>query len=175
MITVTRYHDFSAAHRAPMDPGKCNRIHGHNYRIHFTFASHYGVGADGRVISFGEIKDLFVNWLEENWDHRLLVWDQDPICESLNNIMRGDYGTEAVFDLLTDSIRSVPFDTSVENMAEYLRVQLGPALLQSHPHVELINVLVEETRKCSAASSLSSMSLYDDAQSPDQTEFDLPL
>jgi 6-pyruvoyl-tetrahydropterin synthase len=36
-------------------------------------------GRVGRVIDFSVIKTLLCDWLEDNWDHRFLLWEQDPM------------------------------------------------------------------------------------------------
>ena len=129
-----RYHDISCGHRVVGHEGKCVHLHGHNYRIHFR------CGADldrvGRVIDFGVIKSLLCVWLEENWDHRMLMWEGDP--------MRLE-----VFKLDPQGLVVVPFNPTAENIADHLLNVVGPRLL-SPVGVRLLSVRVEETRKCSA-------------------------
>ena len=36
MISICRYHDISVGHRICGHESHCARLHGHNYRIHFT-------------------------------------------------------------------------------------------------------------------------------------------
>jgi 6-pyruvoyltetrahydropterin/6-carboxytetrahydropterin synthase len=160
MLTVERYHDFSAAHRAVTDLGPCHQIHGHNYRVTFTFASLVPPvpGASNRIIDFGMIKALFVNWLEKEWDHKCLVWEEDPFYKEYvslwNDFRFYEYETDTyptIRNLLKESIAVVPFETSVENMAAYLHEAIGPRLLLQL-NVKLVRVRVEETRKCSATS-----------------------
>ena len=134
MITCTRYHDFSAGHRVYGHEGKCCFLHGHNYRVYFTLACE-DLDDIGRVIDFSCIKELLCEWLEENWDHKFLMWNEDPLLEDLKKI--------------DDLVVSVPFNPTAENMAKYLLHYVGPKQLYSHP-VSLIKVIVEETRKCSA-------------------------
>ena len=47
---------FSGAHRLREYKGKCERLHGHNYRIHVTARS-ASPGAGGMVIDFGDLKE----------------------------------------------------------------------------------------------------------------------
>lgn len=132
-ITATRYHDFSAGHRVVGHENKCAHLHGHNYRVHF----HVGgpLDAVGRVIDFGVIKTTLCDWLEKHWDHRMLLWSDDPDgvhiyrCDPLG-------------------VASVPFNPTAENMAKYLCLEIGPRLLPSP--LRLYKVHVEETRKCGA-------------------------
>jgi 6-pyruvoyltetrahydropterin/6-carboxytetrahydropterin synthase len=140
MTTVTRYHDFCAGHRVVGHESKCKNLHGHNYRVHFEVApdvEHLGFnnGLDnvGRVVDFSVIKTTLCQWLEDNWDHKMILWEQDPYC------------SELVFE---DSVVEVPFNPTAENMAWYLVEVVAPPLLMKLG-VQLIAVTIEETRKCS--------------------------
>jgi 6-pyruvoyltetrahydropterin/6-carboxytetrahydropterin synthase len=139
-LTVSRYHDISCGHRVAGHESKCRHLHGHNYRITFTCEAE-ALDALGRVIDFSEIKSKLCEWLESNWDHRFLVFADDPLRKKL----------EAVD---SDSIVAVPFNPTAENMADFLLRMVGPSLLYE-TQVRLARVEVEETRKCSASASLS--------------------
>jgi 6-pyruvoyltetrahydropterin/6-carboxytetrahydropterin synthase len=90
-------------------------------------------------MDFSEIGRRLCNWLEDNWDHRFLVWDSDPWRIPISKI---DAATVWV-----------PFNPTAENMAEYLVTQIGPAVLEG-TGVNLVKCCVEETRKCSATFEL---------------------
>lgn len=138
MITCTRHHDFSAGHRVSMHESKCRHLHGHNYRIHFTCSTD-DLDCIGRVIDFGFIKSEMCQWLEDNWDHRLILWEKDPL-----NLHLGDSEHKKQLGVVF-----VPFNPTAENMAQFLLYK-DWAL----PHgVTLTKVVVEETRKCSAEAS----------------------
>jgi len=133
MITATRYHDISAGHRVAGHEGKCQFFHGHNYRIHFTIEG--GLDELGRVIDFGVIKTLLCEWLEIHWDHKFLMWEQDPLLSMLP-------------ECFENSLTLVPFNPTAENMAGFLLHTIGPDQLPNH--VRLVKVQIDETRKCSA-------------------------
>lgn len=136
MITAERYHDISCGHRVHGQGGKCENLHGHNYRIHFTVAG-TGEALDdvGRVLDFGVIKDLLCEWLEENWDHKFLIWENDPWRLALID--------------LDSTVVWTPFNPTAENLAQHLVMVVAPKELEG-TGVELITCRVEETRKCSA-------------------------
>lgn len=138
MITVERYHDISMGHRVVGHENKCRHLHGHNYRIHFVCTAP-SLDALGRVIDFGIIKSTLCEWLEREWDHKLMLWSQDPLLPALRT-------------LTPEDIVVVPFNPTAEQMAVYLVEEVGPALLQDSG-VSLLRVTVEETRKCSATYS----------------------
>lgn len=151
---VTRYHDISAGHRVFGHENKCSALHGHNYRIHFTCASVPG-GLDtiGRVIDFGVIKSKLCMWLEDNWDHKMLLWERDPLCRVLRNLeMMDTDGTDQWIEACEQAGASVvplQFNPTAEEMAAYLLFRVGPMQLFG-TGVRLKRVVVEETMKCSA-------------------------
>ena len=143
MITVSRYHDFCCGHRVVGHEGKCKQLHGHEYRIHFECAAP-DLDQVGRVIDFSIIKECLCNWLEDQWDHKFLLWQQDPI---LNTVFR-DVPSVALL-----GIELVPFNPTAENIGYYLLHTICPSLL-GHGLVKVVSITVEETKKCSAKVTL---------------------
>ena len=135
MLTCTRHHDISCGHRICGHEGACARLHGHNYRIHFTCQATQGQDSLGRVIDFAVIKDTLCAWLENNWDHRTLLWAEDPLLSALAAIDPG--------------IASVPFNPTAENMARYLGEVVAPRCLAG-TGIAVVRCTVAETAKCSA-------------------------
>lgn len=138
MITANRYHDISCGHRVVGHEGKCRHLHGHNYRIHFICAAPQLDGI-GRVIDFSVIKAKLCAWLEDTWDHKMLIWQNDPLLPELQKI--------------DPSVVVVPFNPTAENIGQHLIQQVAPELLHG-TGVSLIKCVVEETRKCSAEVTL---------------------
>lgn len=130
-----RYHDISCGHRVFGHESKCAHLHGHNYRIHFHCQADR-LDLVGRVIDFSVIKHLLCEWLEENWDHKMLIWEHDPLLKDLWD--------------LDPTIVPVPFNPTAENIAEYLVRFIGPQQLKD-TGVKLVMCRVDETRKCSAS------------------------
>lgn len=139
MITVERYHDISMGHRVVGHENKCRHLHGHNYRIHFTCTAK-GLDDLGRVIDFGVVKQLLCEWLEANWDHKMMLWCEDPLLGNLQQIVPND-------------LVVVPFNPTAEQMAEYLVTMIGPQQLKG-TGVQLVSVRIDETSKCSACYTL---------------------
>lgn len=132
--TAKRYHDICAGHRVYGHESKCAHLHGHNYRIHFEVQGK--LDSIGRVMDFSVIKEKLCQWLEDNWDHKFLVWEQDPIAAYL-------------IDVDSAGVVKVPFNPTAENMAEHLVTVIGPEQFQNTGCV-LVSVEISETRKCSA-------------------------
>lgn len=133
-IFAQRYHDISAGHRVVNHEGKCQHLHGHNYRVHFTIEASY-LDEVGRVLDFGIIKSELCQWLEDNWDHRMLIYERDPWLDQLLAID-------------PDGIQVVPFNPTAEEMGRYLVEEIGPDLMAPYD-CTLVKVRIEETRKCS--------------------------
>lgn len=163
MITASRYHDFSAGHRVAGHENKCAQLHGHNYRAHFTIAAmQEQLDSVGRVIDFSMINQTLCAWLETNWDHKFLAWEEDPVMIVLDKAMnlyprsRVQEQNEKVIEAyaaLESSIVWTPFNPTAENIAKHLLRIIGPSLLSPHG-VSLISVRIDETRKCSAEATL---------------------
>ena len=139
MITATRNHDFSAGHKVTGHENKCRHLHGHNYRIHFTVQLDTGLDDIGRVLDFSAIKDRLCDWLESQWDHRFLIYKNDPDV----SVLRQHF---------PDVVVVTPFNPTAENMARHLVYTVAPVALQG-TGCELVQCVVEETRKCQATCS----------------------
>lgn len=133
--SVTRFHDISVGHTVCGHEGKCRHLHGHNYRIHFTVEPDNGLDSLGRVLDFSVIKSLLCEWLENNWDHHFLVYEEDARADALLQV--------------DPTVVVCWFNPTAENMAEHLLGEVGPKLLRG-TGCKLVAVKIEETYKCSA-------------------------
>jgi 6-pyruvoyltetrahydropterin/6-carboxytetrahydropterin synthase len=138
MITANRYHDISCGHRVVGHEGKCRHLHGHNYRVHFVCAAN-GLDSVGRVIDFSVIKAKLCMWLEDEWDHKMLLWREDPMLPELRQ--------------LDPTVVELPFNPTAENLAFHLIHEIAPVALKG-TGVSCIKCVIEETRKCSAQVTL---------------------
>jgi 6-pyruvoyltetrahydropterin/6-carboxytetrahydropterin synthase len=86
MYEVEIISSFAAAHSLRQYKGKCERLHGHNYRIHVT-ARASSTKSDGMVIDFGILKSI-TNEIVEQLDHNFLneIKPFDEIEPSAENI-----------------------------------------------------------------------------------------
>jgi len=134
MITAERYHDISCGHRVYGHESKCAHLHGHNYRFHFKIVGH--LDKIGRVLDFGVIKEKLAMWLEDNWDHKFLVFKDDPWMMTL-------------VDIDPAGVVVVDFNPTAENIAKYFVEEIAPRQLAG-TLTTLIELKIEETMKCSA-------------------------
>ena len=136
MITAERYHDISVGHRVTGHDCKCAHLHGHNYRFHFTIGANE-LDLMGRVLDFSVIKSRLCMWLEDNWDHRFLIWEQDPFCNELKKID-------------PKGVIIAPFNPTAENMAIWFAKEIAPKQLDG-TGAFLVRLKIDETRKCSVS------------------------
>lgn len=146
-------------HRVAGHENKCASLHGHNYRVHFTVAAARAVELDslGRVLDFAGVKVL-CDWLEKNWDHKFIYWEEDRIIRTMHATLDRISATanrlitnQSVVDdyyHASKNFVTVSFNPTAENMAIYLGTQIAPIWLPAD--VQCVSVRVEETRKCSA-------------------------
>jgi len=86
MYEVEIISSFAAAHKLRQYKGKCERLHGHNYKVHVT-ARASSTKSDGMVIDFGILKSI-TNEILERLDHNFLneIKPFDEIEPSAENI-----------------------------------------------------------------------------------------
>ena len=130
MISCTKRLRFSAGHRIFGHESKCELLHGHNYRVEIT-ATTDELDPQGRVVDFGVIKKWVGEWIDEHWDHRFLLYQDDPMLASAPPE--------------TGVIR-VPFNPSAENLAQHL-YGIAKSLLEG-TGVRVARVRVWETETC---------------------------
>ncbi len=136
---VVRKHEIHCGHRVCQHEGKCKNLHGHSYIFHLKCES-TELDELGRVIDFSVIKNLICKWLDDNWDHKLILWQQDPWLESIRAI--------------DPTVVTIPYNPTAENLAKHLVEDIGPQLLAGLP-IRLSEVNLEETSKCSASYAIS--------------------
>jgi len=70
-VSITKQMEISAAHWLPFHHGKCQHLHGHNYRFDVTVKGVVNP-ATNFLIDFGDLKAAMANTIGK-WDHALLV------------------------------------------------------------------------------------------------------
>ena len=68
--SVTRAFTFEAAHQLPWHKGKCQRLHGHSYRLEVTVEG--PVRPDGMVVDFAELREVVDRDIVSRYDHQYL-------------------------------------------------------------------------------------------------------
>jgi len=103
MIKIEKKYYFYAGHRNKEAGIKCGRPHGHTYDVTCTFK--FNTMNNGVTMLFSDI-DKLVEPIIKEYDHYFLLEEDDPLVE--------------VFSLAKEDYKTVPFETSAENMAIWL-------------------------------------------------------
>lgn len=84
-MSFSRIHrslEFDAGHRVLRHESKCAHLHGHRYKAVISVQSDH-LDPLGRVIDYGVIKTLIGKWIDDNWDHNLLLHPDDPLLKAV--------------------------------------------------------------------------------------------
>jgi len=108
---------FAAAHFLTHYRGKCERLHGHNYRVR-AWAKGESLGPGGMLLDFGELKGALRAVLER-LDHSLLndlaVFADDPSAERI-----AEYIFKGIAELLPGApLSAVEVFETDSSMARY--------------------------------------------------------
>ena len=106
-ITATRRIQFAAGHRVFGHEGKCRHLHGHNF-VAFVTAAAEDLDAVGRVIDFGVLKERIGGWIEREWDHGFVVWQDDAEARRALALVDGQ------------KTYLLPANPTAENLADHL-------------------------------------------------------
>jgi 6-pyruvoyltetrahydropterin/6-carboxytetrahydropterin synthase len=136
--SIVRQFKFSAGHRLYGHLGKCRAFHGHNYILEVTLVRVGELDANGMVMDFGEVKSRFGKWIDDNWDHAMIVSTEDIV------------GAEMQKSIPDCKCFELYGNVTAEKMAEYFLVLVAPALLRDAENVRLTKVAIWETDGCKA-------------------------
>ncbi len=83
-ISCTKIIEFDAGHRVfDADTDKCEKLHGHHYKAEITFTA--DVLDNGMVVDFTVIKNRVKNWIDQNWDHNVILsYRDDKLANAIN-------------------------------------------------------------------------------------------
>lgn len=146
--TITRYHDFSYGHRiigTNFDTNRCNQLHGHNARIYFTVSG--TPDASGHIIGFEDMKRTYCEWLEANWDHKMLLSQHDNLFRVIGNSREPTLPIDKDQFMKELGLVKLPCNPTTENLAMYLLLTLQKEF--TFANAKLTAIKWQETRKCS--------------------------
>lgn len=82
MYRVTEEVRFCYGHRLMEYVGRCARLHGHNARVEIVLGAQ-SLDSRGFVMDFGDLETRARAWIDERFDHRLLLRRDDPVIPLL--------------------------------------------------------------------------------------------
>lgn len=133
-LSAVRKFSFDTGHRVVGQGGKCETLHGHTY-IMEVYARAAQLNNVGMIIDFSVIKELVGNWIDTNWDHTTIIYDQDPNLTLMNQLQ----GKRKPF--------ISAFNPTAENMAAYFLKNICPDLF-CNTGVEIHKIVLWETPNC---------------------------
>lgn len=87
VTTCSRVLEFDYGHRVLGHGGKCAHLHGHRGRAVVTCRA--PLDGLGMVVDFSLIKELVGAWIDNHWDHNLLLNRNDPMAASWHTLQSG--------------------------------------------------------------------------------------
>lgn len=144
-LALVRQLKFCAGHRLYRHESKCAFFHGHNYRVDIEVVAAAGgseVDSVGRIVDFSLIKHRMLSWLDANWDHAFLIFEED------SNAL------EAIRMVEPTKYFVMPYNPTAENMARYLLEVVAPGVL-GDLGVVARKVAVWETEEACAVATMA--------------------
>lgn len=85
MYKVLKEINFCYGHRLLNYEGPCKHPHGHNSRVEIHLQ---GMELDRRHIlyEFGDLKEIVKTWIDEKFDHKMLLRKDDPLVKPLMDL-----------------------------------------------------------------------------------------
>ena len=123
-MKIEKTYHFYAGHRNKEAGIKCGRPHGHTYNVKCIFE--FNKMKDGVTMLFSDI-DKLVEPIIKEYDHYFLFKDDDPLVE--------------IFELAGEEYKTVPFETSAENMSIWLFNRI-----KNEAELPIIKIVFAETK-----------------------------
>jgi 6-pyruvoyltetrahydropterin/6-carboxytetrahydropterin synthase len=135
-------HHFASAHFL-VEMGKCERLHGHNYQVTVELAGR--LGPDNTIVDFHTLNPLITTLCNE-LDHRILIAAHDPrqTIVVTDDEIEVRFAAKRFLFPRSDTLILPLTATTVEKMAAWLADRLAATLAPTLPHVDTIEVGVQE-------------------------------
>lgn len=136
MQSAVRKIHFCYGHRVMNHESKCGTLHGHNGVIWVHLTPISSLDSIGRVIDFSVAKSIVGGWVDEHWDHTMIIFKDDI----------------KTIDLLSQAPSSKSLfildkNPTAENLAHYLLWEICPKLLKGKG-VIVHKIVFWETENC---------------------------
>ena len=139
MLTITRRLEFDAGHRLVGHESKCKHLHGHRYVAEVTLRTTAGVDGVGRVLDYGVIKERIGGWIDEHWDHNMILNPADSILKIASKVI---FAGKAPFIMPPHTA-----NPTAENMVRVL-FHVSRDLLADVDGIEVVKMRLYETPNC---------------------------
>lgn len=121
---------FSYGHRLMNHAGKCKMLHGHNARVTIRLGA-AKLDENGMLVDFGDLKNKAKLWIDEQFDHQMLLHKDDPVA--------------AVLKKAGEHVRLLEVHPTAESLAQLIFEFI------SKSGFPVIEVVLWETESCQAS------------------------
>jgi 6-pyruvoyltetrahydropterin/6-carboxytetrahydropterin synthase len=113
-------HNIEVAHRLYETPGKCENIHGHSMWVTMEIQGRVNDRGMLAGIEYGELKKMFRGYLDEQYDHHLVLNAADPFAHPIFTVVRDEEGkfTTAGDQAFLPGLTTLLRDPTTENIAD---------------------------------------------------------
>lgn len=149
--SIVRILEIDAGHRLHNHEGKCKDLHGHRYKFEITLEAEE-LDDVGRVVDFGVVKSIVGNWLDQNWDHGMILSNKDPV-----SLLYTDkyYHQSKLHGMQPSPLYGMkyfllPCNPTAENLAGYLHTVANQLMKEKNTGIQITNIVCWETPNCLA-------------------------
>jgi 6-pyruvoyltetrahydropterin/6-carboxytetrahydropterin synthase len=137
--TITRKGSFDSAHRVMNEKMKCFNLHGHTYLYELTFK--FSAMEDiGYAIDFKEIKRVACQWIDDYYDHGVIVNPKDE------HIIQASLAVDSKIWYMSLNGVNNYCNPTVENIAKEMFI--GISTLVDNSFLEIEKIRLYETPNC---------------------------
>lgn len=133
-MKCTRRIEFDAAHRVVGHQNKCRFLHGHRYVLEVTLQENK-LNSLGMVMDFGEMKNIIQSWINNYFDHNIILQHTDHAL--------GEY----IAQYTGQKIYYMQENPTAENIALHLKNDILPHLFSGNS-CQISKVKLFETPNC---------------------------
>ena len=122
MALLAVKHNIEVAHRLYDNKGKCEQIHGHSMWVTLSLTGTVNEKGFMDGIEFGMLKKEFRHYLDDNFDHRLLLNAADPFAGPIYRIEEAndDSGIRYKKQEFLPGLVATLGDPTTENIAKWI-------------------------------------------------------
>lgn len=143
MQTAVRKIHFCYGHRVMNHESKCATLHGHNGIVWVHSTPLKELDQLGRVIDFSVLKEKIGGWVDQNWDHTMILFKED--IKTLDLIKQApSFKLPYIMDK----------NPTAENLAHHLLYDICPKILKGSG-VIVHKITFWETENCYAEQDLN--------------------
>ena len=127
---------FCYGHRVMNHESKCATLHGHNGVLWVYVTPMQELDALGRIVDFSVVKEAVGGWVDEHWDHTMIIFKED--LKTIELLSQAP-SFKGVFIL--------DKNPTAENLAHYLLWSVCPSVLKGKGII-VHKIVFWETENC---------------------------